>query len=451
MRIPERRSFDSPDSAHAPYPELVEHGPHAGPWKVLDSRGQEWLPSTGATIKVDRMLFVPLEEGGAPVSIHELAHVSWSPDRFPEVSYPLVILQAVEDARINQGLARVGLRVEPDRESLAHIAHLAAKDGKRGRIAAVLLRAVASLATGAEGITRREIEMLPRRVRALVSDWLDRTDARLAEACAAAGGPVAPFETAEAIARELAAALEHYGLLEDELRLKGMACCTVAKGVEIGGALGLGERARRMLERRIGLGDDGAGTEVEPGALTIARPPMRVRLQGRGPARFGAMRPALEGAQIRRPDRLLIDRAIFARRGRSTGGTVLVDVSGSMSLNVDQLEQIVHAAGGAATVAIYSGSGAQGELRIVAERGWRVAEDDLAPVGAGNIVDLPALEWLVRQPEPRFWVSDGGVTGVGDESCAGLRERCARIVRRGRVTRVEDAKGALEALAGGGR
>ena len=59
------------------------------------------------------MLFVPLEEGGEPVSMHELAHVAWSPDRFPEVDYPLILLQAVEDARINQGLARVGLRSAP--------------------------------------------------------------------------------------------------------------------------------------------------------------------------------------------------------------------------------------------------------------------------------------------------------------------------------------------------
>ncbi|MCR9095300.1 MAG: hypothetical protein NXI30_13855 [bacterium] len=451
MRVPERRSFETPDSAHAPYPELVEPGRPAGRWKVLDSRRHDWLPSNGATIKVDRMLFVPLEEGGEPVSMHELAHVAWSPDRFPEVDYPLILLQAVEDARINQGLARVGLRVEPDRASLAHIAHLSARDGKNGRVAAVLLRAIASIGTSAEPVTRGEIEALTPRARALALEWLERVEARLHADCAAAGGPVAPFETAEAVAEELAAALRRYGLLEDDLKVKGMTCCYVAEGVEVGGALGLGERARRMIGRRLGLGEDAEDGGVEPGVMTIARPPLRVRLRKLGPPRFGALRSATEGAQIRRPDRLLIDRAIFARRGRAAGGTLLVDVSGSMSLDVDQVEAIVHAAGGAATVATYSGSGEEGELRIVAERGWRVEETDLAPVGSGNIVDLPALQWLSRQPEPRYWVSDGGVTDVGDNSCPHLRDRCMAVARRGRITRVEDADAALEALGAASR
>ena len=61
-------------------------------------------------------------------------------------------------------------------------------------------------------------------------------------------------------------------------------------------------------------------------------------------------------------------------------------------------------------------------------------------------MDLPALEWLSRQAEPRLWVSDGGVTGVGDEGCARLRERCFAIARRGRITRVDDPSAALESL-----
>jgi len=434
---------------HAPYPELVERGPHAGPWKVLDSRTQDWLASSGATIKVDRTLFVPFEAGGLPVCMHELAHVAWSPDRFPRVRYPLVVLQAVEDARINQGLSRVGLTILLDHEAAAHVGHLTAQDAKHGRVAAVLLRAIASLSTSAETMMRAEVDMLSPRAREIALDWLERTDARLSLASAAAGGPVAPFRVARDVARDLAGELRRYGLLEDDLRVRDATCCYVPEGTEVGAGLGLGDRARRLLERRLGRRGDGdgeAGT-VEPGELTITRPPLRVRQRAAAPARFGAMRPACEGGVIRRPDRLLIDRAIFARRGRDVGGSVLVDASGSMSLSVEQLEQIVTAACGTALVAIYSGADDAGELRIVADRGWRVAEDDLAPNGSGNIVDLPALEWLARQPEPRFWVSDGGVTGVGDTGCGRLRERCMALARRAGIKRVDDADAALEALS----
>jgi hypothetical protein len=117
-----------------------------------------------------------------------------------------------------------------------------------------------------------------------------------------------------------------------------------------------------------------------------------------------------------------------------------------MSITAEEVEEIVRAAGGAAVVAIYSGSGDAGELRIVARGDRRVASDQFESFGSGNVVDLPALEWLAKQPAPRLWLSDGCVTGVGDQGCDQLLERCKSVVERGRIQRVDDAAAALDAL-----
>ncbi len=47
-----------------------------------------------------------------------------------------------------------------------------------------------------------------------------------------------------------------------------------------------------------------------------------------------------------------------------------------------------------------------------------------------------------------MWLSDGCVTGVGDEGCDTLLSDCRELVKRGRILRVDSAKDAVEALAG---
>jgi hypothetical protein len=157
-------------------------------------------------------------------------------------------------------------------------------------------------------------------------------------------------------------------------------------------------------------------------------------------------RCALEGTQITRPDRFALDRAIFSRSGRGGGGTVLVDTSGSMSLSAEDVEKIVRAAGGAAVVAIYSGKGDEGELRVVARGDRRATNKFFKPFGSGNVVDLPALEWLAKQPEPRWWISDGCVTGADDKGCEVILERCHELAKRARIERVDNAEQAIAAL-----
>lgn len=57
-------------------------------------------------------------------------------------------------------------------------------------------------------------------------------------------------------------------------------------------------------------------------------------------------------------------------------------------------------------------------------------------VGSGNIVDGPALEWLNKQPGPRVWVCDGGVTGCNDSSEHADHHEIQTLLAKGRVKQV---------------
>jgi len=446
IRTTTRSSAELPRTAFLPYPELVESSHRGIPWKIEDSNDHEGLPSNGITDKKSRRLYIPLEAGAEGVSIHELAHVHFSPERLPRVRYPLILLQAVEDARINLALEGLGLKVTLDREQLAFVAHLAARDAKAGDVAGTLIRAIAGLGTEAAEILFDEVLALPPRASALAVGWVREIEARLARARVKTGEVIAPFRVARILAKELACDLDRQGLLRKDLEVRGVGCCHfIADSDALESRFkssGLSRYARYVRRTR----DRGREGGMSVGRMTIDRPALTIRQPELLRAGRAARRCTTEGTQITRPDRFAIDRAIFTRRVRGEGATVLVDTSGSMSLNVEQVEEIVRVAGGAAVVAIYSGREDVGELRIVARGAFRAPSEALKPFGSGNIVDLPALEWLAKQPEPRLWVSDGCVTGTGDEGCEKVLEACLDVAKRARIERVEDAGEAVEAI-----
>jgi hypothetical protein len=187
---------------------------------------------------------------------------------------------------------------------------------------------------------------------------------------------------------------------------------------------------------------------VPPGRLAIRRAPLEVALHARGGPR--TWRPAAEGSVVRYVHRFATDRAIFRRRARARGGTLLIDTSGSMHLDAEALDRFLLRTPVGTRVAIYSGAREEGELRIVAEGGRRAAAAHLASFGAGNIVDLPALEWLARQRAPRVWVTDGGVTGVGDRPSRALRTRCRALRGRAGIRRVASLDAAAALFTGYG-
>jgi hypothetical protein len=149
-----------------------------------------------------------------------------------------------------------------------------------------------------------------------------------------------------------------------------------------------------------------AEMEIDYPPLTTGIPKFKVMGRGR--------KAQNEGVVPRHIHRVATGGRIFSNKtkGKKVGGTVLIDVSGSMSIRDSDilrlLKQVHHG-----TVAIYSLSGSNnGRLSIIA-RNYR-AVSEVPHFGSGNGVDGPALEWLGRQPEPRAWICDGGTTGYGD-------------------------------------
>ena len=448
-----RPAYRSVPAHHMPYPELVEPLPNPDPYSIIDTVGKPWLPTNGMTSLTDRKILVPLVEGARSVALHELAHVKFSPKRLPKVDFDVRYLMAVEDARINLGLVWIGLPLVLTEAEIAQVAHLSQQDLAERDLLAYVLRAIAALGTNAEEAVLRRLASQSPEVRDLAYGTIRRVRITLLRARRARKAPVASFRVVRRLAGELARDLEpeldRLGFprrLPFPLQLAGAGCC-----------LGHGHAGPHALGRaKRGAKGDGEG-EGEPNSCPSGE--MRVVVAAlphcspnpRGSAR-GKGRATSEGSMPRYLFRWPLDRAIFRRRGANVrGGTVLVDTSGSMSLDAANVDSILMASSGAALVAMYSGSEKAGELRIVAQGGRRADPKDLVPFGRGNIIDEPALEWLARQGAPRLWISDGGVTGVGDTTSAALQRRCKEIVERAGIHRVKTVAEAAAFLARGVR
>lgn len=174
------------------------------------------------------------------------------------------------------------------------------------------------------------------------------------------------------------------------------------------------------------------------GAMAMQTAPLTERLQGNPSKRKRASDTGVVPTYMHR---LLSDQRVFGRKRkhRRWQGTVLIDLSGSMSLSVHEVNEILRR-WPAVTIATYSGNNANGVLRIVAKNGRKASDDWLGPPsGNNNMVDGPALDWLCTQRGPRVWISDGGVTGIGGQT-PGLILDAAKKVNRGKIKRIENVQ-----------
>jgi len=116
--------------------------------------------------------------------------------------------------------------------------------------------------------------------------------------------------------------------------------------------------------------------------------------------------------------RLTTDRKVFNVKSTTLGGSLMIDFSGSMSWNEQDVREVIDLLP-AANIAGYTGYGykiddCDGMIEVIAKDGKlnTKAIDNLYQYGY-NSVDLQALKWLAEQPEPRIWISDQQVIGVG--------------------------------------
>ncbi len=163
-------------------------------------------------------------------------------------------------------------------------------------------------------------------------------------------------------------------------------------------------------------------------------------------------RPATSGTVMRYPSRLLTDphRRAFARRVGVHGGIVVVDQSGSMDLDPEQLRALIRAAPGALVVGYSHRPGDRGATPncwVLCDRG-RVATS--YPSGnVGNGVDGPVLRWALaqrRRGEVAVWVTDGQVTDSHDHPDEKLAAWCAALVRLRQIRLARNLDEAICAL-----
>ena len=191
--------------------------------------------------------------------------------------------------------------------------------------------------------------------------------------------------------------------------------------------------------------------------LKVEKLPLPIVLNGA----FGKKRLASQTGKVpRRIHRLISDpnKRVFDRTVKGTGGIVIVDASGSMSMSRDELREVVLSAPGC-TVMTYS---VMGDWRIgedgeaVATNAWVLADKgricDEMPFSRGqaNGVDLPALEWAVsnrpRSSTPIVWVCDGQVTGMGDNGHDSLTLQVVNFCSRHNIVVVPDTATACKYL-----
>jgi len=153
-------------------------------------------------------------------------------------------------------------------------------------------------------------------------------------------------------------------------------------------------------------------------------------------------RPRFSGA-LRYPGRALLpggDGKAFGVKRPYRGGSLLIDLSGSMQLNLEEVKKFV-VNSPAALVACYashSGDYNTGVLAIISKRGRIIKNNEQLKdvLGNGNVVDGPALRWLSQQAKPRLWLSDGKVTGVGDSADSRLQQETVKICEAFNIRRI---------------
>jgi len=158
------------------------------------------------------------------------------------------------------------------------------------------------------------------------------------------------------------------------------------------------------------------------------------------------------GRNPRRMHRLLTDpdKRIFDKYVKASGGVVLIDCSGSMSLSREEVRDMMLAAPGC-TVIAYSSTWKTDEENtfILGEKG-KVC-DSLPRFWGGNGNDMPAIQYAVSKREnektPVIWVTDGQVyrpSGGGEYD----ERECAQYAQKNRVHMEYSPQGAIEFLNG---
>jgi len=119
--------------------------------------------------------------------------------------------------------------------------------------------------------------------------------------------------------------------------------------------------------------------------------------------------------------RIGIDRKVFLTKKKRPQakdvGSIAIDVSGSMHWSIDMFKRVMEMMPRANVIA-YNSAGGKSRFILLAKDGKILTEESITKAwgkfGGGNGCDIQALWWLASNPEPRIWVSDGGICSDTD-------------------------------------
>jgi len=418
-------------SATSPLPEAVADGR----WRIDSGLPMVDIPG--------RIMSVPLEqtETAEFLRAHEMAHVKITPHKHAsqlaaEAGVSMPALQAVEDFRVHEFLKSCGFKMQAP--MTRHELGATMEQVKDPKIAASMLLAVYDCNAQAERV--REALRHSKNFGTLAANDIEkivRSAVNMFYELCSKNFKVRPLHTPEGFAEVTAPVARYFDSLFSDNEL--IPAMEYASYPRVDDHVPWGELSR------------------------IIRAPLAAPKK----SKHGVRRVWRdEGVIPVAPYRLTIDNKVFARTKKATsGGTVLVDASGSMNFSEKDLINLIAVAPGA-TVAAYAGEGASGVLVIAAARGKIASEAAISKAFAlrlhgedadddddcvdhfmtGNVIDGPALRWLARQPGPRVWISDGMVTGVDDKMSLNLRADAVSLMRQHNIVRMNNWRELLDAI-----
>lgn len=420
---------------HTPFPGLIDQNK----WTVIEERWPSFINRNDLEGE-GGIMGVPLAgtDADRKLRLHEQAHVAFTPNIRVEEVRALGVqertLNACEDARVismmnrrskdweqineSQDLLPSFLRTKHERDFMSVAQNLIkrAEDKKASMESEISLLEVARLIAGSRGYF--ESAFFDRIAGQANLGWVVDEVEKLHDRFLAPKKEEPTFEDTIAYAQELERVFED-----------------LAKAIQEQ-VDDLAELDHSLQMPQLDQGDPYWGEMIMETA------PLTEPLRG-DPSR--RVRSTDTGAIPRYMHRLPTDQKVFGRRRKHQHfqGTVLIDLSGSMSLEPEEVDEILHR-WPAVTIATYSGKlpgdPLKGKLRIVAKNGRRASIEWLnRPAKGDNLIDGPALDWLAKQKQPRVWISDGGVTGVGGQSRALLID-AGKKVRQGKIKRIPNVQ-----------
>ena len=440
-----------------PYPEIVT----GESWEVI---GTVHDSPEASTDNLNRQMTVPLDRKCKECGInhsrmirrHELGHVKWSPKTMGKLK-PGVRAEAVEvleEVRINYLLHKNKLPL--DELTMCHgIAESTAMNlVYKGSLTSIILWGLGSCwyspTIGNNWTWSKEYQELLEAMNKIQNDStvneLRKSEIRYAERVIRdyfynitnhSYGQTISYRKVQKYAESLSKILdmfrdepEHKDVFKEQseqLSEEEGSEHSESESGELSSTEDIENRNKRDLKEMLYSSTRGVG---QWGEMHIHQPPLTVNLQGR--LKGGrAYRPADFGYNPKYINRYCVDKKIFKQKMKTLGGTILIDASGSMNFNGEDILEIMQLLP-AVNIAMYNGRGVTGDLRIIAKNGKRVTQDYLnRHSGYGNVVDGPALEWLGTQPARRIWVSDMHVFGAyGDSSGFNLLQDVYKICNK---------------------